>query len=121
MLTPTRSVLIGAAHSRPGAAKEKDNDGNTPLHVALRPFTACPADLQLALLQAWPDAAKEKNAKGCTPLHLALGTTKLGKNKNTTSEAVVKAVYEAWPVQNAPPAFWFIFVPPILLTRGFID
>eukprot|EP00957_Ditylum_brightwellii_P034181 2590169-Ditylum_brightwellii.AAC.1 len=44
--------------SWPDAAKEKDSDGNTPLHIA------CMEGAQLkavaALLQAWPDAAKEK-------------------------------------------------------------
>ena len=73
----------------PEAAKEKDCEGDTPLHVALRETDGTPDAVVMALLAAWPDAAKEKNDGGFTPLDLALA--------NNAPEAVVMALIAACP------------------------
>ena len=52
------------------AAKEKNSDGNTPLHRAAA--NKAPAEVVELLLAAYPEAAKEKNSDGNTPLLLAV-------------------------------------------------
>ena len=75
--------------SWPEAAKEKDCEGDTPLHVALRETDGTPEAVVMALLAAWPDAAKEKNDGGFTPLDLALA--------NNAPAAVAMALIAACP------------------------
>mmetsp|Transcript_23643 Transcript_23643/g.34380 ORF Transcript_23643/g.34380 Transcript_23643/m.34380 type:complete len:415 (-) Transcript_23643:2640-3884(-) len=53
----------------PDAARERDDEGQTPLHLACR--YGAPHDVLSALLSSWPDAAREKDASGQTPLHSA--------------------------------------------------
>ena len=51
--------------------RERDEDGRTPLMVALTPMQA-PADVALYLLEQWPEAAKVQNFCGDLPLHIAV-------------------------------------------------
>ena len=50
--------------------EENDDDGNTPLDLALQ--HNAPEAVVTALFEAWPDAVKEENNNGDTPLCLAL-------------------------------------------------
>ena len=49
--------------------KEKDDDGDTLLHLAL--YYKAPQAVAMAMFKAWPDAAKVKNNAGYIPLHYA--------------------------------------------------
>eukprot|EP00957_Ditylum_brightwellii_P203571 15335253-Ditylum_brightwellii.AAC.1 len=53
----------------PKAAREKDGDMNTPLHLIAQ--QKAPLDLLSLFLRSWPDATKEQDKDGNTPLHYA--------------------------------------------------
>ena len=83
----SEAVVLALFAAWPDAVKEKNNQLNIPLHLALA-HTASEA-VVLALFAAWPDAVKEKNNRHNTPLHLALA--------HNASEAVVRTLHAAWP------------------------
>uniref|UniRef100_A0A7S4VC28 Ankyrin repeat protein n=2 Tax=Ditylum brightwellii TaxID=49249 RepID=A0A7S4VC28_9STRA len=73
----------------PGAAREKDNHSETPLHLACR--NRAPLDVVSPLLCCWPDAAKERDNEDRTPLHNAC------QHNCTSSLDVVSALLSSCP------------------------
>ena len=71
----------------PDATKEKDSDGNFPLHWAAAKKAS--VEVVKLLLDAHPGAAKEKNSDGHFPLHLAAA--------NSESVEVVQLLFDAHP------------------------
>jgi len=59
-------ILLG---KHPKAAREKDADMNTPLHLLAQ--QKAPLDLLSLFLRSWPDAITKRNKRGQTPLHYA--------------------------------------------------
>ena len=66
-------MVLALFEAWPDAVKEKDEDGNTPLHLALIKR----ATVAMALFKAWPDAVKEKDKAGNTSLYLSRQSTML--------------------------------------------
>ena len=83
----TGHVLKLVLTTRPLEAKETDNDGRTPLHVAAQ-SKAC-ADAIRELLKYHGDGAARRTKAGKLPLHYAL--------ENRASAEAVKVIIEAYP------------------------
>eukprot|EP00964_Phaeocystis_antarctica_P077041 scaffold47726_cov53-Phaeocystis_antarctica.AAC.4 len=81
------AVVLALLAAHPEGAKEKDENGNLPLHFAVA-YEASEAVVQ-ALLAAHPEGAKEKNTYGSLPLHRAV--------EEQASDAVVLALLAAHP------------------------
>ena len=57
------AVVFALITACPDCVKEKDTDGDTPLHVALG-NKGIPEGIVRALLAAWPDGVKEADSSG---------------------------------------------------------
>ena len=77
-------VLTAQLKANPQAAKEKNRDGDLPLHLAAA--GGAPLEVVTALLKASPQAAKEMNSKGELPLHIAVA-----RSAPNCVEALLKA------------------------------
>ena len=71
----------------PGAAKEIDENGRTPVHFMMQ--NKAPVESVVALLGACPSSAKEKDEYGNTPLNYMM--------QNKAPVESVAAVVDAWP------------------------
>uniref|UniRef100_A0A7S2E7D9 Uncharacterized protein n=1 Tax=Ditylum brightwellii TaxID=49249 RepID=A0A7S2E7D9_9STRA len=74
---------------QPEAARQKDENGRTPLHIVCL-CREVPLDLVSVLLSLWPDAVKKKDGQGFIPLHYALMF-------GASSLDIVSALLNTWP------------------------
>ena len=70
-----------------------DNDGDSPLHIALA-SNSIPGAVLSALVAALPDAIKQVDSKGNIPLRIALKRSSV----NQIPESFFDALIAAWPV-----------------------
>lgn len=95
--TSSGAIALKLIAAWPDSAKEKDNNNNIPLHLALQSSTPQGSnEVGLALLAAWSDAVKSVNNDGVTPLHIALANgvqESLTLSLITACPEVVKQVY----------------------------
>jgi ankyrin repeat protein len=72
--------------SWPEGTRERNNDGNTPLHEAVE--RRGEMKVVKLLVECWPEAMREKNQHGDTPLHLAAAMGEV---------EMVRLLLERWP------------------------
>mmetsp|Transcript_24083 Transcript_24083/g.35022 ORF Transcript_24083/g.35022 Transcript_24083/m.35022 type:complete len:311 (+) Transcript_24083:109-1041(+) len=83
----TWNDILTFLQKQPDAAKQKNEYGETPLHIAY--LNKAPFKVVNTLLQIWPNASKEKDVSGSTPLHIACS---IG-----TPFGVVALLLQVWP------------------------
>jgi ankyrin repeat protein len=79
-------VVGPLVESWPEGTRERDTDGNTPLHVAV--MRGGEIAVVKLLVECWPGAVREKNQHGDTPLHKAAASWSI---------ETVRLLLEHWP------------------------